>query len=71
MASRVLRPQHLLGLGVPRASQRLWKKQPLRGVHSQVVDSPFASQLDAVDILVKNPGQESNPDGTSLYSLFV
>jgi len=71
MASRALRPHQLLDLSLPRASQRLWQKQSVRGVHSQAVDFAFASQLDAVDVLATNPGQERNPDNASLYSLFV
>ena len=71
MASRALRPHLLLDLSVPRASQRLWKKQPVRGIHSQPVDSAFASQIDAVDVLVESSGWERNSDNTSLYSLFV
>ena len=70
MASRVLRPHHLLET-IPRASQRLWKKQLARGVHSDTVNSAFASQLDAVNVLTTGSGQERNADGTSLYSLFV
>ena len=71
MASRALRPHHLLDLSVPRASSRLWKKQLVRGVHSQAVDLAFASQLDAVDVLAKNPGQERSSENASLYSLSV
>jgi hypothetical protein len=70
MASRALRPHNLLDLSVPRASRRLWK-QSVRGIQSQAVDLAFASQLDAVDVLAKNPSQERNPENTSLYSLSV
>jgi len=75
MASRALRPHHLLDLSVPRASQRLSRKGPVRGTHSRAVDSEvdsaFASQLGAVDVLATSPGRERNPDKASLYSLFV
>ena len=71
MASRALRPHHLLDLSIPRASQQLSRKRPVRGAHSRAVDSAFASQLGAVDILATSPGQERNPDNASLYSLFV
>jgi len=71
MASRALRPRHLLDLTVPRASQRVWRRQPVQGVHSQAVDSAFASQLDAVHVLATSSGQGRNPDNASLYSLFV
>ena len=71
MASRALRPHRLLDLSVPRASQRLWWRRSTRAAHSQAVDSAFASQLDAVDVLATNPDQGRNPDNASLYSLFV
>ena len=70
MAGRVLRQHHLLE-SIPRTSQRLWRKQLARGVHSDAVDSAFASQLDAVNVLTTGSGQERNTDGISLYSLFV
>lgn len=69
MASRAIRPHVLLDLSVPRVSQRLWGKRPVRGAHSQTVDLAFASQLDAVDLLAKIPGQERSSNNTSLYSL--
>lgn len=71
MAGRALRLHHLLELSVPRTSRRLWGKQPVRGAHSQAVDLAFASQLDAVDVSARNPGQEGTPENTSLYSLSV
>jgi len=70
MASRALRPRHLLDLSVPRASQ-LSRRRPVREAHSRAVDSAFASQLGAVDILAASPSQERSPDNASLYSLFV
>ncbi|KAF9649559.1 hypothetical protein BDM02DRAFT_3186192 [Thelephora ganbajun] len=69
MAGRALRPHNLLDLSVSRVSQRLWRKQSARGVHSQAVDFAFASQLDAVDVLANSPGRGRNPDNASLYSL--
>jgi len=71
MAGRALRPHHLLELSVPRISRRLWGKPSARGTHSQAVDLAFASQLDAVDVSARNPGQGSTPENTSLYSLSV
>lgn len=71
MASRVLRLHCLLDSIVSRTSQQLRRNRSTRGVHSEAVDSAFASQLDAVNVLATSPGQGTNPDDTSLYSLFV
>ena len=71
MASRVLRSRHLPDLSLPRASQLLRRMQSVRGVNSQAVDSAFASQLGAVDVLATGPGQARDPDSASLYSLCV
>lgn len=71
MASRALRPRRLLDVTVPRASQRIWRKPSVRGIHSEGVDSVFASQLDAIGVLCTSSGQKRGLENTSLYSLFV